>query len=146
MKKIFGFLLGLLGFAGCESESETIRGGVMYGTPYVEFEVKGIVTDDCHNTLENVEVKMAGPYFFDKWKSQITNQNGQYEFPPQRLDISDSLYVKLVASDCHDEYQNDTAIVTFMIGDFSHKKKEETWYSGTAEKTVNFTLKKKDGK
>ena len=145
MKKFFGFLLGLLGFAGCESETE-IRGGLMYGTPYVEYEVKGTVTDDSYNTLENVEVKLIKPYFDDKWESQITNQNGQYEFPPKRLDLRDTLCVKLVATDCYDEYQNDTAIVTFMRGDFSHKKKKESWYSGTAEKTVNFTLKKKNGK
>ena len=145
MKKLFGFLLGLLGFAGCESDTE-IRRGVMYGTPYVEYEVKGTVTDDCYNTLENVEVKLNGPYFDDSWDSQITNQNGQYEFPPKRLDTRDSLSVKLVASDCYGEYQNDTAIITFMRGDFSHKKKKENWYSGTAEKTVNFTLKKKNDK
>ena len=139
MKKFLGFLLGLLGFAGCESETETIRGGQMYGCRIVDYklDVKGSVTDDQYNALENVEVKSYYPNTDSVWNSEITDKKGLYELPPTSIYLSDTLQVKFIATDLYNDYQNDTAIVTLVETDISYNQ---------IEKTVNFTLKKKDGK
>ena len=144
MKKILGCLLALLGFAGCESIT---NGGEEYGSPYVEYSVKGEVTDG-QNSIENVKVKLFYP-FQDSlyvWKSEITDKDGKYQIQTSDVGPHETLTLTIVADDLNNEYQSDTANVTFLKSDFSGKRKRDSWFEGSAEKTVNFTLKKKDGK
>ena len=142
MKKFLGCLLALLGFAGCESIT---TGGEEYGSPYVEFSIKGEVTDG-ENSIENVEVKLLSPYGLGVMQSKITDKDGKYSFPPDRIGLYDTLQIPIVADDLNNKYQSDTVKVTFVRSDYSGKKKNNEWFCGSAEKTVNFTLKKKDGK
>ena len=143
MKKILNFLLTILGFTGCN----IIGGRCEYGTPYVEFKVKGVVTDG-KNPIENVKVKLMQTYQeyeYDWDKPDTTDSQGRFEIK-SGYDIFDTLRFKVVASDLDDNYQNDTADVEFYWKEFSGKKKKDNWYSGSAEKTVNFTLKEKNDK
>ena len=58
MKKILGIILSVLGFAGCDvigSHADE------YGTPYAEFEVKGLVTDGT-NPIENVQISRTSHF------------------------------------------------------------------------------------
>ena len=142
MKKILGCLLALLGFAGCESIT---TGGEEYGSPYVEFSVKGEVTNG-ENALDNVEVKMLTPFLGEVWQSKITEKDGKYSFPQNRFPAYDTVQIPIVADDLNNKYESDTSFVTFVRSDYSGKKKNDDWFCGSAEKTVNFTLKKKDGK
>ena len=140
MKKILGCLLALLGFAGCESIT---NGGEEYGTPYVEFSVKGEVTDG-ENALENVEVKLVSQLGLGDWKSGVTDKNGKYQLLSSDFGPRDTLKLNVIANDLNNKYQSDTANVTFVSSDFSGKKKKDSWFEGSAEKTVNFILKKKN--
>ena len=144
MKKILGCLLALLGFAGCESIT---TGGEEYGSPYVEFSVKGEVTDG-ENAIDNVEVKFFHPYYSTMWKSVVTDKDGKYQVQERNSYIGprDTLKLKVIVDDLSNKYQSDTANVMFLKSDFSGKKKNNEWFCGSAEKTVNFTLKKKDDK
>ena len=142
MKKILGCLLALLGFAGCESIT---TGGEEYGSPYVEFSVKGEVTNG-ENAVENVELKFFHPQYSNAWKSVVTDKDGKYQVEGKDIGPLDTLKLKVIADDLNNKYQSDTANVTFLKSDFSGKKKNDYWFEGSAEKTVNFTLKKKDGK
>ena len=141
MKKIFACLLGLLGFAGCD---DIVNGGEEYGTPYVEFSLKGTVTDG-EKAIENVKIEstQTHPYLFSgPWKTITTNAKGEFELSGQEFP-NDTIGIRLVANDPGGKYQNDTTEVLFFKGDFSGKKKKDSWYEGSAEKTVNITLKKK---
>ena len=144
MKKILGCLLALLGFAGCESIT---NGGEEYGSPYVEYSVKGEVTNG-ENALDNVEVKFFHPYYSTMWKSVVTDKVGKYQVQERNSYIGphDTLKLKVIVDDLSNKYQSDTANVMFLKSDFSGKKKNDYWFEGSAEKTVNFTLKKKDDK
>ena len=142
MKKILGCLLALLGFAGCESITNSAE---EYGSPYVEFSIKGEVTDG-ENALENVEVKLFHPHFSTSRMSGMTDKDGKYQISARDIGPYDTLKLKLIPDDLNNKYECDTAYVTFLKSDFSGKKKNDYWFAGSAEKTVNFTLKKKDGK
>ena len=142
MKKILGCLLALLGFAGCESVT---NGADEYGSPYVEFSVKGEVTDG-QNSLDNVEVKFLHPYYETAWKPGVTDKDGKYQIQGADSYPRDTLKLKVIADDLNNKYESDTADVMFLRSDFSGKKKKDDWFEGSAEKTVNFTLKKKDEK
>ncbi|MBR5433477.1 MAG: radical SAM-associated putative lipoprotein [Bacteroidales bacterium] len=143
MKKLLNFILAILGFAGCN----VLGGGEEYGTPYASFKVKGVVTDG-KNPIENVKVKLIEMYHeneYDRAEPDITDSQGRFEIK-SGSEIFDTLRLKIVASDLNNNYQNDTANVEFYWKELSGKKKDEKWYSGSAERTVNFTLKEKNDK
>ena len=144
MKKIFACLLGLLGFAGCD---EIGNEQVEYGSPYVEFSVKGTVTDG-EKAIENakIEATQTYPYLFSEpWKTLITNAKGEFELSGQVgcSPLDTTIGIRLVANDPGGKYKNDTTEVFFFRNEFSGKKKKDNWFDGSAEKTVNITLKKK---
>lgn len=70
-----------------------------------------------------------------------TDANGQFEIT-NRVAGDRQFCVNLIAKDLNDKYLTDTADVCFEPEDFT---KKDTWLT-SAEKTVNFTLKKKNGK
>ena len=139
MKRIFACLLGLLGFAGCDDV--IINGGEEYGTPYVEFSVKGAVTDG-EKAIENVEMKLH--HIIWTVDSCKTDTKGQFKLSGRDYGgwDGDTLRCELIANDLNNKYQNDTIEVNLVRSDFSGKKKNDHWCSGSAEKTVNVTLKK----
>lgn len=148
MKNILGKLLTILGFAGCN-----ILGGCSYayGTPYADFEVKGVVTDG-KNPIENVQVKLIRTFQEherDWGKADTTNKQGQFslQFGEEIFD-DNTLRLKVIATDLNNTYQNDTSKIEFLWSDVKRnkKKRKDDWYDGKATKTVNFTLKEKNDK
>lgn len=146
MKKFLECILAFLGFAGCNIIGNSEEA---YGTPYADFEVKGVVTDG-ENPIENVRVKLISTFQEHEWdmgKADTTNKQGQFslQFGDE---IFDTLRLKIIATDLNNTYQNDTSDVEFLWKELkaSKKKKKDDWYDGKATKTVNFTLKEKNDK
>ena len=138
MKKILGIILSVLGFAGCDvigSHADE------YGTPYAEFEVKGLVTDGT-NPIENVQISYGNPQYGNYTSPfDTTDSQGNYNFV--NVLFPEKSAFMLVATDLNGKYESDTIIDTVYNSDFSGKKKNDDWYCGKASKTVNFTLKEK---
>ena len=56
----FALLFSLLGLGGCEAIEEIGIQEAMYGSPYAHYSVKGTVTDENGNPIENLEVRLYG--------------------------------------------------------------------------------------
>ena len=54
--------LALLGFTGCNSNSEA---PCLYGTPSVNYQVLGTVTDEQGKPLKDIQVVVADPYTYN---------------------------------------------------------------------------------
>jgi putative lipoprotein (rSAM/lipoprotein system) len=81
MKKLIYLLLGLLGFTACE-ESEMCE----YGTPTVDFTVKGRVTDKTGNPIKGIAVESE-----HKWTS--TGRDGRFYISGIR-ECTDAIYFR----------------------------------------------------
>lgn len=128
---IFSALLSLFGFSCC-SESE-----VMYGTPTGDFEIKGAVTDEAGNEVRKAEIRVTypdAPSGMFCLSDTSTDSKGHYkikghDFLPE---------VKVVCIPENTDLQSDSVIVKMKYKD---SDKQNSWYYGHAEATVDFTLK-----
>ena len=145
----FSMLLALLGLGGCE-----IIMPEMYGAPSANFSVKGTVTDEGGNPIQDLEVSLSGvdsydgevyviPTFRDPVK---TDQKGTY-----LLDISSTTPFTTLQVNVKDvdgpanggEFASDSAR-TSNYSFVKDKKDHDTWSVGTADITMPvIKLKKK---
>ena len=58
LSRVLSGLLVALGFTGCDGSDTPEE----YGTPSVKFQVKGTVTDEAGNPIENIRVIVRGNY------------------------------------------------------------------------------------
>ncbi len=122
-------LISLLGFS-CSSSEE-----VMYGMPTGDFEIKGSVTTEDGQPVENAEVRVTHPdvesgvYSF---KKVSTDAKGNYNLE------SDIILgrVKVVCIPKNPDMQSDSVIVKL-----EYKGSHDDWDAGHAEETVDFKLK-----
>ena len=141
MKKFLECILAFLGFAGCNIIGNSEEA---YGTPYADFEVKGLVTNGT-NPIENVQISYGEPqYRIYSTPSDTTDFQGNYNFVKGIFPKKSAFMI--VATDLNGKYESDTIIDTVYNSDFKGKKKKDEWYCGKATKTVNFTLKEKNDK
>ncbi|HOU67909.1 MAG TPA: radical SAM-associated putative lipoprotein [Paludibacteraceae bacterium] len=131
INKLLMFLLGILGFASCSSESEE-----EYGCPTADFRVMGKVTDDANNLMDSVKVKLIcsdGP-----WDSTMTNAAGFYQLANEngsyRTDFKTVFEKKGYKSDTLNAFISEQ---DFVGGDGDG-------YKGLATKIVNAQLKEND--
>ncbi len=126
-------ILSFLGFSSCTNNE------VMYGMPTGTFEIKGVVTSEEGNAVENAEIRVTppdAPSGVYSLQTTTTNLDGQYitkgqSYAEQRL--------KVVCIPSNPKLEADSVIVKMNY----NKDKADTWYVGYAEEVVDFKLKEK---
>ncbi|MDE5871346.1 MAG: radical SAM-associated putative lipoprotein [Muribaculaceae bacterium] len=138
MTSICSVLLSLLGFS-CSSSTEDYP--VMYGImPSGSFGIKGTVTDEKGNNIDNAEIRVTDPdyqSYISSLKTK-TNSEGMYDISAHGLVSS----VKVVCIPQQNNLEPDSIVV-----DVHYKDKDEynVWNNRHVEKTVDFKLKEKIG-
>lgn len=131
-------LLSLLGY-NCSS-SPFNEPADMYGTPYSTFELKGTVTNEEGQPVEEAEIKAMKPWSVSTWElvsKTVTDGSGSY-FLSGSIFGSDSL--KIVCIPAGNAYLSDSITVA-MNFKYDDEHKHTDWYRGHATLTVDFKLK-----
>lgn len=127
-------LLSVLGFAGC---SDTKDEPLMYGTPTGSFEIKGIVTDEANQPVENARIEVGHYYKDSTWHPMATpvttGANGSYTVTEGGFDYT-SVTVMCIPPDDTLETATKEVSLVYQGGDGA-------WDRGHATATVDFQLK-----
>lgn len=135
---ICSVLLSLLGF-GCSSSPDEPDYPLMYGMPTGSFEIKGAVTDENGNDVENATIRVTPPDY-DSYLTNLTDKTdaeGNYSISSSGILRS----AKVVCIPQQSSLEADSIIVEL---DYKNWDKSDGWYRGHAEKTVDFILKSKN--
>ena len=146
MKKLLYLLLGLLGFSACSEgeNSNKTKNDIdnipcMYGTPTVEFTIKGKVTDSAGVPIKGIVVSLDR----NSDLSAVTGEDGSFTTNKVR---AINIYGTLTFTDTDGDANG---------GDFATKdvsvenlptvkiKDGEGWYNGEYEVTADVKLTKK---
>lgn len=83
VNRILAAMLALLGFASCGKDNTDIGDiPVEYGTPYVDYQIKGTVTDNSSTPIKDIKVVVS--YIPQTTKDDITvytDANGRFSAP-----------------------------------------------------------------
>ncbi|MGN0091550.1 MAG: radical SAM-associated putative lipoprotein [Alistipes sp.] len=83
VNRILAAMLVLLGFASCGKDNTDIGDiPVEYGTPYVDYQIKGTVTDNSSTPIKDIKVVVS--YIPQTTKDDITvytDANGRFSAP-----------------------------------------------------------------
>ena len=129
-------LLAMLGYESCSLNSPD-----EYGTPTVDYQVKGFVTDLLGTPIQGIKVR--APYSYidgSEGQSVLTDENGRFELDEFHSMLYGKLYVEDIdGEDNGGEFQSDT----IDIWDLPKKEVEKGsgWYEGKYEVTANIKLK-----
>ena len=146
-----GLLASLLAFLGygCSS-GEPENYPVMYGSPTVEFQLKGNVTDEDGKAVQGIKVKVQELLGNNEWfnlDSVKTDVNGKYQLPI-RITASNEKgleYCRLTVEDTdgaeNGEFKNDT--INLNGAEAKKIKDKDGWFNGAYEVNVDVKLKKK---
>jgi putative lipoprotein (rSAM/lipoprotein system) len=145
-------ILALLGFTNCESKEEC-----EYGVPNADYKIKGTVTDKANaKPIKGIMVTfnpntkpvlMYGvmPTPYREYKSDITDQNGQYEFTEHFSigEIPDNQgIVYVVDTDgAENGLYNDTTL-NVDLNKAKQTRKGDDWYEGEFSIDLNIKLTK----
>jgi putative lipoprotein (rSAM/lipoprotein system) len=135
---ILSGILSLLGFSGCEDDSET---PAEYGTPYATFSFQGTVADKAGNPVQDIKIEVKGS---TGSALTITNEAGHYftkftEFPTAEF----QMIVSDIDGEANGSFRNDTIPVVIGKDDY-YEAGSGNWNAGSAHKEVNVTLKEKE--
>lgn len=135
--KLCGVGLALLGFSACDNDTRE-----MYGTPTGTFQIKGEVTDENGDPVEDADVEVKEVY--NSGKARIvakgkTNKEGDYSIEQDGKPLSTVRVVCQPTKASALEADSTETNLQYNGGDGS-------WNIGNAEATVNLRLKKKSGK
>ncbi len=127
-------LLSLLGF-GCSSEEQPC----MYGQPMGDFEIKGIVTTEDGDPVEDAEIRVThsdAPSGVYSLETTSTNAVGDYIAVGRSYGDHE---LKVVCLPSNSQLEPDSVVVEMHY----NKDNAGTWYVGDAKEIVNFKLKSK---
>ena len=135
------FVIGLLGFGmtGCVHKYGSPDFRVEYGCPYATLDVKGKVTDEASQPIENIRVVTHSRYTDDAMET-YTDENGNYQFDQTSVFPVDS--VDIIATDTAGVYASDSVRVGVSY-DRTGVSKEDHWNSGEGTAYHDVQLKKK---
>ena len=151
MTRLFSGVLVALGFTACDNETTDDAYPLEYGTPSVDYRVKGIVTDEAGNPIENIRVIIRNAWdntptlnaddtvYTDKEGAFANEMAGTVAIQKQKVyfdDIDGEANGGLFQSD------------SINISDMTPTLVEEghgSWYQGKYEFEVQKKLKKKEG-
>ncbi len=141
VSRLCGIGLSLLGFsmAACDEDG----GGeipCMYGSPFGEFEVKGMVTTDDGAGLPDAVIDLkvlegSGESYV--YCRDTTDMAGTYKFSVSTVPYRE---VRIVCKPAGDEFEADSVDINLK-----YEGGDGGWYAGTAREEVNFRLKRKTG-
>ncbi len=138
LTSICSVLLSLLGFS-CSSSPDDPDYPVMYGIiPNGHFEIKGTVTDQKGNDIEDAEIRVTGPDYPSYQTSLTAKTNAEGNYVISALSIVES--VKVVCIPAQNNLEPDSVIVKLEPKD---SNKGDSWNRWNAEATVNFILEEK---
>lgn len=132
--------LALLGFSCSSDEPEYIGIELMYGTPTGSFKIKGKVTSEDGKAVPGATIRVTPsdvPSGLWSYGEVVTGTGGEYEIKSSSAGYKD---MKVVCLPSGVELDADS-IVTEM--EYKGKDKDNIWYIGHADATVDFKLKKK---
>ena len=145
MTRLLSGALVALGFTACDDENYPSE---EYGTPFVNYQVKGTVTDEAGNPIENIRViirnaydNMPTPYMDD---TVYTDKQGAFA---NEMNSTISINKQKVYFDDIDEdanggtFQSDSTSLTDMEAT-QVKEGSGNWYKGQYEFTTEKKLKK----
>lgn len=142
ISKLCAACLAVLGYS-CSSSSEE-EYMCMYGMPVGDFEIKGSVTNEDGEAVENAAIRVTfakAPSELSTLFSTQTDKEGNYKIE-ERFWSSE---LKVVCVPNNSTNEADSVIVKLDYKhDGIHEDKDEWMYIGFAEETVNFKLKKKE--
>ena len=143
-------VITLLGFSGCGNIGEPQPD--MYGSPYVDFEIKGKVTDEKGNAVKDALISMKGKFSENQnefhWVTPIyespewqkyaiySNDKGTYE-------IKQSSPYSIVRVICTPAETSGLAADSVELKITYNRDKNDSWYMVSYSGTVNFKLKEK---
>ena len=161
LSRLCAAVLALLGFASCEHIWDV---PVEYGTPSVNFKVKGTVTDEAANPLEGIRVIVRTNYdnFPNPRQSYVdnlgryhqyggddtlyTDARGRYE--SQEWEgvalASQKVYFDDVDGNAHGGMFLSDSVQIKNAPNRQYQKGDGYWYNGGYEYTVDVTLKKQE--
>ncbi len=128
-------VLAFFGY-GCSNGDEPL----MYGTPMGDWEIKGNVTDEAGKAVSNATIKVT----------RSTDDSGVYSICDTHSDDQGN-YITTGGGICFGRYKvvclpdnpalraDSTLVDMHYVKDKKHK--DDLWYTGHAEATVNFILK-----
>ena len=140
MKKLIYLLLGLLGFTACDENGGT--GGLVceYGTPTVDFTVKGRVTDTQGKPIKGIVVSSKDVYGLDA----VTGEDGHFA---TKTIPAVGIHGTLLFTDIDGvENGGEFETLTVDINTLPETKVAEGdggWYGGEYEVTADVKLKEK---
>lgn len=141
--RLLSYALALLGFAGCNNNEEE---PALYGTPTMDFQVLGTVTDEAGKPLEGIQV-IVSPTNSTWFKPDVTSTNKNGQFTSSKLEAISSQEVTVSIKDIDGEANGgEFKEQELTLKEFEEKqtKEKEGWYSGEFEYSKNIKLKKAD--
>lgn len=150
VERILSGVFTLLGFASCSDNN----GGICeYGTPTLDFQVKGTVTSETGKPIENVQVIVRGwDIFFAKnghmQDTVYTNEKGEYishvgstiGLQTKNDPDESALAQRVIFNDQTGIYKSDSTFVADMPKE--QTEKGNGWYEGKYLLTADKQLKK----
>ena len=136
--KIIVILLAMLGaFTGC---NKSVYEPEMYGTPYADYDLKGIVIDkETSNPIKNIRV--VHQTYYD---TTYTDAEGKYAFI-YHGNVVNTFHLKIEDIDGEEndgDFEAREMDVKFTNAD-QVEEGDGHWYEGKYEKTQNIELEKK---
>ena len=124
----------LVSLAGLLGINVSCIGGMEYGCPEADFNVKGKVTDPDGIPIPGIAVTMD-------YQQVTTDENGLYAVSSNNLQGNVNQF-NVIFSDIDSNenglYKNDTVPVVFQLSELTGG--DGHWYEGSATKTVDVTL------
>lgn len=137
---LLGGLLAMLGFSTCETED-------MYGSPHVDFTIKGTVLNEANDPLPDIQVRIS-PYALgvNRLDTLYTDEKGKFTCKNSCLGFEKFGEIPFLFSDVDGEankgtYESDSIAVSFDKDELKEGDKE--WLVGTIEKNIVVKLKEK---
>jgi putative lipoprotein (rSAM/lipoprotein system) len=132
-------LLTMLGFESCSQ-----YGPDEYGTPTVDYQVKGFVTDLHGTPIQGIKVRASNYYNGSEGQSVLTDENGRFELDEFHSELRSELYVEDIDGEANGgEFLSDT----IDVRDLPRKevgKGDGNWYEGKFEVNAIIRLERKE--
>jgi putative lipoprotein (rSAM/lipoprotein system) len=137
---VLAVLLSLLGFESC---SDNESGTVEYGTPYVNYVIKGTVTDEAGTPIPGIQIEAPAPLHSSMgFQFALTDANGVFQMTQFSLFGEGILTAEDIdGEDNGGEFKSDTLQITKLPS--QRIEDGDGWFVGTFNVDAKFKLQKK---
>ena len=133
-------LLSMLGFESCSTDDP---GTEEYGTPYVNYVIKGTVTDEAGTPIPGIQIEAPAPLHSSMgFQFALTDANGVFQMSQFSLFGEGILTAKDIdGEDNGGEFKSDTLQITKLPS--QRIEDGDGWFVGTFNVDAKFKLQKK---